>query len=85
MNKYGETTKEFKPGQAVVHIPDHVKEESLPHPGFRELNHEKSAFGVVKSVNDKFVFVQFFPGLVLAGKTVTAQACNPERLYYYQD
>jgi len=86
MNRWGESSIEFGPGQAVVYIPDHVMDDGFKyHPGFREINHNDSQFGIVKSANDKFVFVQFFPGLITAGKTSTARACKPENLYYYKD
>jgi len=55
---------EFKPGERVVYVPYHADGDR---------SHPDCERGVVTSINDHYVFVQFKPGAV-------SQACKPDQL-----
>lgn len=68
---------DFMPGDHVAYIPDHADSD---------IRHKDVQFGIVSSVGPKFVFVRFFPQIILLGfRETTGQACKPEQLAYYDE
>ncbi len=75
----------FRKGVRVVYVPTHAHQD---------LNHPDCEYGVVSSINDKFVFVKFdieaytnIDGkpwtmqMMTGDEDYTAQACDPRDLF----
>ena len=69
-------TKNFRKGQRVIYIPTHAKDDPY---------HKDCQKGVVKSTNEKYVFVLYDNSIMtmLSGnEPYTAQATNPNNLFH---
>jgi len=81
----GKESKDFYIGQPVAYIPSHIADGQtmvqVENLIFKK--HPDVEFGVVKSKNDKFVFVVFFPAAVMYGiKDSSAPSCYPRDLFF---
>ena len=81
----GATTTDFYLGQPVVYIPSHAVDHLKKHEIEQLVIQRKKVceIGVVKSKNPDYVFVAFYPEVMLYGvNNCTAKACYPRDLFY---
>lgn len=81
----GKTTNDFKMAQAVAYVPHHVAKglKIYEIEGLIMQKHPEIELGLVRGKNLHFVFVCFFPAVLLYKfGDITAQPCSPDDLYY---
>lgn len=67
--------EDIRPGETVIYVPRYVQEQDMSRFDFR---HPKCEYGLIKSANDKFIFVNY----VINGiPQSTAKATNPQDLF----
>jgi len=66
----------MKIGDSVIYIPKHIQKKDMTKFNF---NSKGCEYGIISSVNDKFVFVRYVKNGIPQN---TAQATNLDDLYY---